>query len=482
MALLNAICSRCKSEVPLDDSGKSGFCMKCGARMTVMDAAVLYQIEHPDGPPLSKGKDEQAALLDNLMLQAEAYLGQGAFDAAKSTYFSVVTREPTNWHAQWGLVLAETQNLEPRPIRHADDYAYKLAEELFHKASSSDVPEIEQWRAHYTQAFEQSCFMAIDAVDPRVFVETEIYRWYPRNNTFLYPVSRGFDLQPVFDKLLWEPWNELKNYLPPERHEEFNLRGEDCCQKIWDYFDLGFANMEDLRNGNLNRLMGTWHLRLTTGAIKSDVLKFTINNASIPHLETCRLKFNHYDYYRFVKMDSGGYLLAGEHRHFPSSLGMGGDFVSFPQYEAVMSIMAIYDYTLVLPTALYMRTDPKTIEGYDRALAYQQKCRVMPCFQRHGVRHAIQVCPIVENHDTVDATKKVSACYIATAVYGDEDAPQVLRLRRFRDERLHATAWGRRLSTFYYRHSPKLAARLRGRKILNGMVRRLLNGLIRLLR
>ena len=90
--------------------------------------------------------------------------------------------------------------------------------------------------------------------------------------------------------------------------------------------------------------------------------------------------------------------------------------------------------------------------------------------------------PIAENHDNSDATKKVSACYVATAVYGGADAPQVLRLRRFRDETLHKTAWGRRFSAFYYRHGARLAGRLGDKRVLNGLIRGVLNGFVRILR
>ena len=478
---INAICSRCEAEVQMDDEGSTGFCLKCGARMKVSEAAERYRREYPDGAPdESDGAAPLPAVIDDLMLQAEAFIGQGVFEAAKSTYLSVITREPAYWAAHWGVLRCDTRNLEPVPVRHADDYAYSTAMELFEKAQT---PEAEEWEAAYMEAFEQCCFLTVESVDPRVFLEVEIFRWHANSNNFLYPVSRGFDLQPVFDKVLWEKqWGPLRECIREERREEFTARGETCCKEIWDYFDTGFAHMEELKNGNFSRLMGIWELKLTTGAMKSDVLKFSANAVSIPHLETCRLKFNHYDYYRFLKMDASARILAGEHRHFPSAMGMGGDFVAHPQYEPVLGILAVYDFVLVMPTALYIRTEANHIPGYDRALMYQQKCRALPCFQRNGPRHAVQVRPIVENHDTDDPTKKVKACYIATAVYGGVDTPQVFRLRRFRDETLHKYFWGRQLSVLYYRHSPGLAERLRNKRALNRVVRGLLNAFIRILK
>lgn len=71
--------------------------------------------------------------------------------------------------------------------------------------------------------------------------------------------------------------------------------------------------------------------------------------------------------------------------------------------------------------------------------------------------------------------RKKEGCYIATAVYGSYDAPQVLTLRRFRDERLKKTALGRLFIRVYYRLSPPAAARLRNARHVNRLVRRCLD-------
>lgn len=53
-------------------------------------------------------------------------------------------------------------------------------------------------------------------------------------------------------------------------------------------------------------------------------------------------------------------------------------------------------------------------------------------------------------------------CYIATSVYGDYDAPQVLVLRRFRDDVLLKRHIGRLLVSMYYLWSPGLVRRYGG--------------------
>lgn len=71
--------------------------------------------------------------------------------------------------------------------------------------------------------------------------------------------------------------------------------------------------------------------------------------------------------------------------------------------------------------------------------------------------------------------EKKEGCYIATAVYGDYDAPEVMTLRRFRDEILEKTTLGRWFIRTYYRLSPPVAAKLKNAKRINAFVRRLLD-------
>jgi hypothetical protein len=55
-------------------------------------------------------------------------------------------------------------------------------------------------------------------------------------------------------------------------------------------------------------------------------------------------------------------------------------------------------------------------------------------------------------------------CYIATAVYGSYNCPQVWTLRRYRDNSLARTACGRALIQAYYAMSPSLVKRFGNRE------------------
>lgn len=74
--------------------------------------------------------------------------------------------------------------------------------------------------------------------------------------------------------------------------------------------------------------------------------------------------------------------------------------------------------------------------------------------------------------------KKKNGCYIATAVYGDYSAPEVMVLRRYRDEVLYRKSVGRLFIRIYYFLSPPIAKRLVNMKTLNGTVKKILNRIV----
>lgn len=81
------------------------------------------------------------------------------------------------------------------------------------------------------------------------------------------------------------------------------------------------------------------------------------------------------------------------------------------------------------------------------------------------------------NSDSIDqsAPAKKEGCYIATAVYGSYDAPEVMTLRRFRDETLRNSVFGRWFIRVYYRLSPPIADKLKNATQVNRFVRRILD-------
>lgn len=80
-------------------------------------------------------------------------------------------------------------------------------------------------------------------------------------------------------------------------------------------------------------------------------------------------------------------------------------------------------------------------------------------------------------------SKTKSGCFIATAVFGDYDAPEVIVLRAFRDESLSETRLGRSFIQAYYAVSPSIAAVIEKSELLRRVVLRIfLQPTIRLIR
>lgn len=78
--------------------------------------------------------------------------------------------------------------------------------------------------------------------------------------------------------------------------------------------------------------------------------------------------------------------------------------------------------------------------------------------------------------------KATDGCYIATMAYGSYEHPQVLELRKFRDEILRKTFAGRFFIKNYYSISPKLVKILKNNKTINDLIRKGLNQFIKLLK
>lgn len=75
--------------------------------------------------------------------------------------------------------------------------------------------------------------------------------------------------------------------------------------------------------------------------------------------------------------------------------------------------------------------------------------------------------------------KSNEGCYIATMAYGSYEHPQVMKLRRFRDEVLSKTIQGRISIKFYYATSPYLVSLLKNQTNINHYIRKLLDQIIK---
>ena len=78
----------------------------------------------------------------------------------------------------------------------------------------------------------------------------------------------------------------------------------------------------------------------------------------------------------------------------------------------------------------------------------------------------------------MDEKYRNDGCYIATMAYQDINHPKVQVFRMFRDNTLVNYEAGRRFISFYYAHSPSWVKVLKGKKRINYVIRKLLDGMV----
>ena len=84
---------------------------------------------------------------------------------------------------------------------------------------------------------------------------------------------------------------------------------------------------------------------------------------------------------------------------------------------------------------------------------------IMNCHQKiHAIdsNYVIPPRPILKKGKLVDPNEEQGGCYVATCVYGSYDCPEVWTLRRYRDNTLGSTWYGRAFIRTYYTVSPTL--------------------------
>ncbi len=487
MLLVEAKCTHCGNLIHLDPNAKTNYCLYCGCRIEVEESVQHYKLEREKVFGLSENDEASIAELmlsqdkkpSDALKEAEAYLTNNSYTRAESIFTALVQTDPSNFEARWGILRARTKKLTPIALDTAEDFFFTEAGMLFEEAA--DV-QCAPWREQYYEAFYACCVLSLKSYDPKVFIEASVYRWNTKENRFEYPISSQYDLNDLLNKTVRKRLVPLAEVLRTEQRERYIADIETLCENIKAYFRKGFENVEAMQRGDMKDIEGFWELKRTNGETKNNILRFSQNPVGVHYCEAMRTTFSRYEYYRFVQVGAQGAVFCREMRTFPSSSGAGGDYRGFEQPKMFMRIFALYDFLLVMPSALYTRAQISETDNGEQAMAFRKKCISSPVFARgENGRGGEQMRPITDNHNTAEPTRTVSACFIATAVYGDENAEQVLRLRKFRDETLHQSAYGRRFSDWYYRTSPPIAERLRKAPRLNRLIRTALDAFVAVL-
>lgn len=102
-----------------------------------------------------------------------------------------------------------------------------------------------------------------------------------------------------------------------------------------------------------------------------------------------------------------------------------------------------------------------------------EQCKSWSCSWCNGMREGKPKCPKCGYNYGIEQKKEKEGCFIATACYGADNAPDVLALRVFRDKVLLSSEAGRAFVRFYYLLSPPIANMIASRNFSRSVVRHL---------
>lgn len=132
-------------------------------------------------------------------------------------------------------------------------------------------------------------------------------------------------------------------------------------------------------------------------------------------------------------------------------VALPGDVVDVPiNSEAVIQCRVVPANASPVPKAVWKSSNPRTVKILS---ASDHNCHV----KTFGTGYSLLTCALedtdIQKTIRVNVVKE-KGCYIATAVYGSYDCPEVWALRRYRDNYLASSALGRAFINFYYSVSP----------------------------
>ena len=96
-----------------------------------------------------------------------------------------------------------------------------------------------------------------------------------------------------------------------------------------------------------------------------------------------------------------------------------------------------------------------SLSAWKQGIEWHQTVIFYKSFGKKEDRETVQeYASKIKKYDPCYTVPQKGGCYVASCVYGSYDCPQVWTLRRFRDETLAVTLWGRAFVRAYYAVSP----------------------------
>ena len=187
------------------------------------------------------------------------------------------------------------------------------------------------------------------------------------------------------------------------------------------------------------------------------------------------------DYHAFPQVNLASFIIKNDDSPFHNELFRNVDFLITDKYYKPLFVIEINDQT-------HLNSDRKERDEKVKNICDEAGIPVVKFWTSYGANSAyikkkidetISSLPIERVHhfsqsekkpqvatitpsksqrhaSYISRRKRSSGCYIATCVYGSYDCPQVWTLRRYRDNTLGATWYGRLFIRVYYAISPTL--------------------------
>lgn len=225
-----------------------------------------------------------------------------------------------------------------------------------------------------------------------------------------------------------------------EKSEKKNVEGiiaQEAFEAAWDVFEKSKAQFENNKDANADFLFG--------GFVTNTILNMTACETLIDFLAMKGIG----DSVKLVRLkklaEMRDYMLRAE---------------CYPNGGAPISLM--------------QASREKTLQDLEKT--YEEIIKLDPEFEHPEL-------PSVEakkNNSTVGNAS--GGCYVATAVYGSYDCPEVWTLRRYRDFKLAKSLYGRLFIRFYYAVSPTLVRCFGSTKLFKNLWKPYLDKMVKRLR
>lgn len=173
--------------------------------------------------------------------------------------------------------------------------------------------------------------------------------------------------------------------------------------------------------------------------------------------------------------------------------------LSNSRHDDFISIIPIITDTIISDFKKYLDVISKSSDEFERFLVLRQKMfdkKNRFCVHLSKDDFDLIMDPLDEEYKKLigsektetpsapinNKSQKEEGCYVATMVYGDYDHPNVIELRKLRDNTLRKSVLGIWFVKFYYTHSPVFVQKFKNKKLINLFIKKALDRLIIIIR